>query len=105
MSDEIKTAMAMSPVRLEALYDGGDPWTDLDSSQPAAPPAPAASVLSEEQCAMLDSFLVDDPQASKMLMDRFRIESVYHITRENFGQVYNWLRGRKEGRDGQMQSA
>jgi len=33
ISDKIKEAMKKSPVRLEALYEGGDPWTDLTHSK------------------------------------------------------------------------
>jgi hypothetical protein len=29
---KIKEALSVSPVRLESLYDGGDPWVDLDDS-------------------------------------------------------------------------
>lgn len=33
LNDSIVAAIARSPVRLEALYDGGDPWTDLDDGE------------------------------------------------------------------------
>jgi hypothetical protein len=36
MSDEIKAALKASPVRLEALYEGGDPWRDLEPVHEAA---------------------------------------------------------------------
>lgn len=32
LNDQIKSALECSPVRLEALYEGKDPWTDLDPS-------------------------------------------------------------------------
>ena len=31
LSDAVQKALDRSPVRLGALYDGGDPWTDLES--------------------------------------------------------------------------
>ena len=33
LSDAIQKAVDKSPVRLQALYDGGDPWTDLDTGE------------------------------------------------------------------------
>jgi hypothetical protein len=35
MLEKISSALAKRPVNLEALYDGKDPWKDLDSSEPA----------------------------------------------------------------------
>jgi len=35
MSEEIKVALKASPVRLEALFEGKDPWKDLDGLEPS----------------------------------------------------------------------
>jgi len=48
LSAKIKESIASSPVRLEALYDGGDPWLDLDgpvNEEPQVESAPAVAPI------------------------------------------------------------
>lgn len=52
LSAEIEAAVIEKPVRLEALYEGGDPWNDLDSQQCAFQPACAAQIVPEPTSAM-----------------------------------------------------
>lgn len=61
-SDAIVKAMKETPIRLEALYDGGDPWKDLDASAPITP-AKEESSLSPEDLAdrLLEEIEVTDP--------------------------------------------
>ncbi len=53
-NDTIVKAIKETPIRLEALYDGGDPWKDLDGSEPV-------SVVKEE------SMLSPEDLADKLL--------------------------------------
>lgn len=47
MNDKIKQALKEAPVRLEALYDGGDPWEDLNPGIEALGPRTALDELKD----------------------------------------------------------
>jgi hypothetical protein len=56
LSDKIKEAMENSPVRLEALFEGGDPWNDLEPLEVhklTGQPMDAISVPSKEEIEAL----------------------------------------------------
>jgi len=60
MNEEIKKALKDAPVRLEALYDSGDPWRDLDEPEEYK----THSVPSIDQLAKIltDSIVVAEPE-------------------------------------------
>lgn len=99
LNDKIKKSIEESPIRLEALYEGRDPWTDFE---PLPENFIISNDLSEAQCAQLDAFLGSDAEAIGMIKKRFNVESVYEIPVDRFDVVMNWLVKRKEDRDGQI---
>lgn len=57
--------------------------------------------LSEEQCAYLDSYLVEDAKAKELIKNRFNLSEVYDLKQEDFEPIINWLKNRMEARHGQ----
>jgi hypothetical protein len=59
MPDEVKTCLKASPVRLEALYDNGDPWRDLgDPEEYKEGSVPSVEMLGK---ILKDSIVLSDP--------------------------------------------
>jgi len=85
-SSEIKEAISKTKVRLEALYEGKDPWRDLEPEFKAA--EIDTNALTEEQCARLDSLLLDltDDEADNLL-DALGVDSIHHIEIKDFERV------------------
>lgn len=88
LSAQIKEAVESTPVRLEALYEGLDPWSDLEPS-----PQQKAS-LNDQQCAQIDTLLanIKDPAFKPALEQHFHVASIYDVDpREDFGRVIKAL--------------
>ena len=95
MAQHVIDAILDNPVRLEALYDGLDPWTDLEASEPELP------TLNDEQCAQIDTLLakVKDPAYQKELEGHLKVTSIYNIHPENdFKRAIRALEQRLESR-------
>lgn len=62
LNDTIQKSLRETPIRLEALYDGGDPWKDLDGSEQVTQ-AKEPSSLSPEDLAdrIMAEMEVPDP--------------------------------------------
>lgn len=88
MDAVIKQALTAAPVRLEALYDGGDPWTDL------APIAPAG--LNDQQSAQLDTLLqkINDRKFQQELEANFQVASIHNIPEAEFPRAIRTLEDR-----------
>ena len=101
---EIIKALESKPVRLEALYESGDPWRDLVPSQSVFADQPktqeAKLRLTEAQCAELDSYLVEDVEAVENIKNHFGITSTYDLTPIDFERMVAWLKIRKEKKNG-----
>lgn len=84
---DIQEAVKGSKIRLEALYEGKDPWTDLEG------PVGASDELSEDQCAWLDSLIdqLEDPSIKGFICKRAAIESIYDLPQEKFDGVIEYL--------------
>lgn len=93
MSANIKKAVSQTKVRLEALYEGRDPWNDLeaipDIDVPAAVARPNnADHLTEEQCAHLDVLLLDlEIEDTHALLDVLGLDSIHHVNPKDFDRV------------------
>lgn len=105
---EAQAAFDKNPFRLEALYEGKDPWTDTypetasEVNLETGELLEASKGLSEEECALLDSFLVNDKNASASICKRFKIETPYEMKKEDLEGIINWLAQRKEARDAKV---
>jgi len=92
---QVQEALKKSPVRLEALYDGGDPWTDLTEEVLKAG-APVVNSLSETQAAELDSYLVQEPSAKEKIQSSLSLESVYQMKQSDFPKIIKTLKRKLE---------
>lgn len=87
MDAAIKEALAIKPVRLEALYEGGDPWTDL-----VAPP----SGINEKQAAQLKDLItkVNDKNFISELQSHLKVASLINVAEQDFQRAINALETR-----------
>lgn len=107
LSQEITDMLIHKPVRLEALYDSGDPWDDLEESQSIDDlfPIDKPTTLSEQQHAILDSYISDDSKAIELIKKRFNLMSVYDLKPEDFDPIIEWLKQRKGATNGKARVA
>jgi len=91
MSDKIEKAVKDTKIRLEALYDGKDPWTDLDVNLSTGEINP--NIISDKQCAQLDSLLLElnDDKMEEFICKRAAVSSIYDIPVEKFSGVINYI--------------
>lgn len=102
-SEAIQKAMKETPIRLEALYDGGDPWKDLDPTGPVSV-VKEESVLSPEDLAdvllesipeipnptYLTAYLIDMSTKTSKPLDE--VVEVYIKSKEQFLKYYRaWV--------------
>jgi hypothetical protein len=96
MSPAIKEAVGAAKIRLEALYEGKDPWNDLEETfsfdDLVAETAPSEK-LSEEQCAQLDACLLklNDSKMKDFICKRQSIEHVHDLHPDKFKDVMGYL--------------
>lgn len=90
MDSVIKQSLSTSPVRLEALYDGLDPWTDLE---PTSPPLHDFMGISESQSAQIDHFLqkINDMNVQRQLETNFKVTSLHNIPEREFTRAITAL--------------
>lgn len=93
MTQVIKDCMAASPVRLEALYDGLDPWNDLEHSEPIINDFMA---LSESQQDQIDSLLqkIGDHDFQQELETHLKVTSIFNIHVKEFERAIRALEER-----------
>jgi hypothetical protein len=86
----IKDCLAISPVRLEALYEGKDPWTDLEASEPTISDFRGISEAQEKQLhALLQK--INDHSVQKELETNFKVASIYNIPEQEFTRAMTAL--------------
>jgi hypothetical protein len=87
MDAAIKEALSNKPVRLEALYEGGDPWTDL-----VAP----STGINEKQSAQLKDLInkVNDKSFISELQSHLKVASLTNIAEQDFQRAINALETR-----------
>lgn len=83
MNDSIKQCVASTKMRLEALYDGLDPWNDLEAP---AVNTKTGEVLKEPeldivQRSQIESMIkqINDPTYVKQLEDHLKVSSIYKM--------------------------
>lgn len=84
MAEEIKKALELSPVRLEALYEGKDPWLDLtapEGQETASTPIPEVKpqAIDNEQAEALYELIGDDLGLIGRIEDEFKIDTLYSL--------------------------
>ena len=93
MEQCIKDALREKPVRLEALYDCGNPWEDLE---PSAPAISDFMALTDSQHAHIDSLLekVGDEKFKGELATNFKVTSIYNIHANEFERAIRSIEDR-----------
>jgi hypothetical protein len=93
MLSVIKEALIAAPVRLEALYEGLDPWTDLVA---ASGEIASFRGLTEGQTAQLDTLLqkINDKAFQKELETHLQVASIYNIPEQEFERALRALETR-----------
>lgn len=71
-----------------------DAEADIVVSAPAEDP-----VLTEAQCAELDDYIAQDPEARDKIRDTLNIENVYDMQSKDFDRTIKFLQRRKEQRE------
>lgn len=96
LKPEIKAALESTQIRLEALYEGKDPWKDLESSASFSFDSVASESLSEEQSANIDMALREfgekESEMRKFICARAEVKSVYFIPPEKYQSVMTYLK-------------
>lgn len=90
MESAIKECLITQPVRLEALYEGLDPWTDLE---PSKAPLGDFKGLSESQSAHIDTLLqkINDKTFQKELEAHLKVTSLYNLHANEFERAIRAL--------------
>lgn len=93
MAQVIKDSLIAAPVRLESLYEGLDPWKDL---QPSSTPASDFKGISESQSAHIDTLLdkIKDNTFQKELETHLKVASIYNIHANEFDRTIRALEAR-----------
>jgi len=93
MAQVVKESLTAAPVRLEALYDGLDPWTDLE---PFDGEIASFKGISEGQTAQLDTLLqkINDKAFQKELEAHLQVTSIYNIPESEFERALRALETR-----------
>lgn len=93
MTDKIKDALKRSPVRLEALFDGGDPWTDLE------PKEEASSCISFEQVEHIERLLANFPESRDDFLKWMQVVSIETIQSKDYERAVKAIHDKikKEG--------
>lgn len=86
LSDKIKEAIVEKKIRLEALYEGKDPWNDLE-------PEEKVPGLSEDQIKQIKDLLLTfgDENLEKFICHRASVERVEDLPPEKFNGVIEYL--------------
>jgi hypothetical protein len=95
LTKEIETALAASPVRLEALYENKDPWTDLDSSivTRAESEEKKISVITSEQVREIKEVLkVVGPDVLPKWLAWQKVDSIEKIASDQFERAIKGLK-------------
>lgn len=92
MASVIKDSLATQPVRLEALYDGGNPWTDLVATNVTTTEKP----ITEQQTARIDTLVkeVNDKNFLKELETHLHVNSIYHVPERDYQRAIRALEER-----------
>lgn len=95
ISQDIIEALNFAPVRLEALYEGKDPWKDLEPSEEELEPI-TKNPLNEGQCAQIDFILSSMGHQNKekhanAIMKNLKIDSIYSANQSDFERVLSYL--------------
>jgi hypothetical protein len=91
MSDAIKKEVTRTKVRLEALYEGKDPWTDLEPS--ASVITPLSDRLTEDQVKRLSEVLISFPseRSSDFICNRLGVNDIFQVPQEKYNGVLQYL--------------
>lgn len=89
----IEAALAVTPVRLDALYEGKDPWTDLVPSKVIEEPFIG---LTEKQSANIDGLLqkINDRSFQQELEGHFKVTSIHNIEARDYERAILALEAR-----------
>jgi hypothetical protein len=104
LPQSIREALIDSPVRLEALFENGDPWTDLE-------PTFIQSGLNDAQSAQLDTLLqkINDRNFQQQLEANFKVASLHNIPESEFHRAIRALEDKintkKENKNDQRRMA
>lgn len=93
ISEQIKQALKDNPVRLEALFEGGDPWLDLDDT-PVWETKPG--VITDAQYQALLDCIGSDSDAIQRTCERLDINSLKLIPVDKYPAIYNWAQGKRQ---------
>jgi hypothetical protein len=107
MSAAIKDSLETSKIRLEALYEGKDPWSDLEEIVNVNLDTGEVISLSEEQTAKLDLLLVQikDKGYLKKLNERLKVGSIYDMDPKHWERVIKELENKtKENKENSHES-
>jgi hypothetical protein len=89
-------ALAASPVRLEALYDSGDPWTDLEGVDEETGEIASLFALSEAQRNQLADLTLGDEAIEKKICKHLQITDMSQIKPSDFDRVVSYIEKYRE---------
>lgn len=84
-----------NPVRLEALYEGGDPWADVDPFAGFVN-EDRSEFLTQEQSDQIDIMLEDDEDTRRKILSHLGIASVRDILAKDYDRTITYIRKRKK---------
>jgi hypothetical protein len=94
LAEHIRMALESSKVRLEALYEGKDPWNDLEALEEVNSSLPGESPrITEAQEGDLSFLLsqIKDPGYVKKLLFRLNVSEIYELDPKHYDRVIKEL--------------
>lgn len=99
VNSSIKDALSATKVRLEALYDGTDPWTDLAINKGTGEIKNNSAILSDEQINVLHmlSEKIEDQEFLLNVEEFFECTSLAHLSPKHFDRAVRMLQKKIKG--------
>lgn len=93
IAENIREALESSKIRLEALYEGKDPWSDLEASEGVNLGSGDMPKITGEQEAYLDTLLyqIKDTSYLNKLNTRLNVEIIYEMDPKHYDRVIKEL--------------
>ena len=103
LSERVLKAISSCPVRLEALYEGGDPWTDLTGTGSCFNEETGevydCGILTETECDELDAITLKDSALEKKICDNLKIDTIYQTPKKDFDRVKEYAEKYRENQE------
>lgn len=112
LTSKIKESMKIFPVRLEALYEGGDPWTDLVEGKMNEKTGEIVNIkdfnqsfITKEQEIELLELMKGEDQYLQRILKHYKKDSLSKVESEHFNIIKNGILTLRKHKGGNLETA